>query len=169
MMMVMDAEKVQKVGTLAQQLLKHGMAPDIETAMQQAEHMLLRKQDVPLSATTVQHSQPQPAPQQQEFGIPHPHTDYEMMFRGFERKLENAVREYTTQIQDLKATVGALQAQVGQLKMQRPQPTILEKEKTVPQTTLKTEEKKGNPRVGSWEPGDISIEKFFYSGTNPKG
>ena len=46
---MMDAMKVQQIGKLAADLVSHGQAPDIQTAMMQAEYMLSKDSQIPLN------------------------------------------------------------------------------------------------------------------------
>lgn len=205
-------DKLQKVGKLAGELLTQGIARDSQEALQKAEQILSKEQEIPgnkpfeekKEATETEPSQPpspapepqaqQEAPVQQKPAItaaptpvaaptpkPEPAIDYTMIIQ----KLTEGLTNHRDEIAGLKTTVATLQEEIKKLKQGPPLKQVLQQPKEPEpqetkqaeqkpaetpaqsennQTQLATEEKKANPRSGMWEPGDISIEKIFYSG-----
>lgn len=157
----MDAEKIQKIGKLASELLSHGRAPDIQSAMQQAEQILAKNINVPLSPNQEQGESMQPTanPLQEE-------PEHVTQIRRLQRELENQKRTIT----ELRSTIASMASKFDNVLSklnkieQKQKPVVLEKKEEKPQTQLKTEEKKPNPRSGGWAPGDVAIENIFYSG-----
>lgn len=168
---MMDAMKVQQIGKLAADLVSHGQAPDIQTAMMQAEYMLSKDSQIPLNnqAQMFQQGNQQGVNPQTGFLNPGPSpgdsTDYALEIRRLQRQLEESKRT----IVELKTAVASLTGNMEQLfqklmKVEEKQkPVMLEKTETG-QTHLKQEPVKPNPRVGTWSPGDVAIENIFYSG-----
>ncbi|MBI1970323.1 hypothetical protein HYS47_01105 [Candidatus Woesearchaeota archaeon] len=168
---MMDVDMVQRVGKLAQELLQHGMASDKEEALRLADSYLNKKKDLSDIQRQIA-GKPAQEPQESHTVSMSSSASTVPPFLQQEQSTELKLQlsKTTTQLEKHRLAIVELQEQmklmadeIGRLKT-APQKTYLEKEKEKPQTTLKTEETKQNPRVGGWQPGDISIEKYFYSG-----
>ena len=169
--MVLDAEKIQKIGKLASELLSHGRATDIQDAMRQAEAMLGSTGAIPpnertpvpdpsphLGAAT---NAPAQAAKQQD-----PEYDFKLM------KLQRQMDQQKEMLMALRTTLAGFASKIDNVigkinKLEQQQkPIILEKPKAQPQTTLKPEPKQPHARSGGYSPGDssVSVENIFYSG-----
>jgi len=171
---MMDAMKVQQIGKLAAELVSHGQAPDIQTAMMQAECMLSKDSQIPLNNQAQMFQQgngnSQGVNPQTGFLNPGPSpgdsTDYALEIRRLQRQLEESKRT----VVELKSAVASMMGNMEQIVQklakveEKQKPVMLEKTPETGQTHLKQETVKPNPRVGNWNPGDVAIENIFYSG-----
>ncbi len=172
---MIDTMKVQQIGKLAADLVSHGQAPDIQTAMMQAEYMLSKDSQIPLNNQAQMFQQVNPANSQgvnPQTGFLNPgaspgdSTDYALEIRRLQRQLEESKRT----IVELKSAVASLMGNMEQIAQklmkveEKQKPVMLEKTPETGQTHLKHEPVKPNPRVGTWNPGDVAIENIFYSG-----
>ena len=190
---MIDVEKMQKVNRLAQELMSHGMAGDMEDAFQQANNLINKEQGTLSSSTQQQalHASPTPspaAPQNQE-------SNWFFAVQRLSKQIELQART----VEELKATISSLQSDLLTVKsmqnmraMQATQQAAVsstsvsvsssssslastEEPATKPNSSISNvksgynrpqlaERGSGSPRCGVFTSDDVSIEKFFYSG-----
>lgn len=184
---MIDIEKMQKVNRLAQELLSHGMATDMDDAFRQADGLINKEQGTlqsPSKAPVSYGQQPQapPSPQGED-------GNWFFAMQRLTKQLELQARS----IEELKATISSLQSDLLTVKnMQNmrglqqqapiaqtvasslPQQTSVQQGSPVEQRAPEVKQSynrpqlaakgSGNPRCGVFTSNDVSIEKFFYSG-----
>lgn len=158
----MDVDKMQKINKLAKELFQHGMVPDLEEGTKQAEQMLNKDDQsisdvMKLGERPVQGRAPSPS-----FDVER-EEDVNMQFRD----LRNKVNEQARTIKALADQLNSIKEEMGKLKGMRDARPVMMKEPQQPQTHLRKEDVKKDephPKVGNYDPSDISIEEFFYSG-----
>lgn len=182
---MIDIEKMQKVNRLAQELLSHGMATDMDDAFRQADTLINKEQgtiSTPNRAVSSgQQAQAPPSPQGED-------GNWFFAMQRVTKQLELQARS----IEELKATISSLQSDIATVKSMQhmrglqqtpaaqtaasgaPSPASFQQEPSIerqapemkqsynrPQLAAKGS---GNPRCGVFTSNDVSIEKFFYSG-----
>lgn len=183
---MIDVEKMQKVNRLAQELLSHGMATDMDDAFRQADGLINKEQgtlQTPSKAPTFYAQQAQaPSPQGED-------GNWFFAMQRLTKQLELQARS----IEELKATISSLQSDLLTVKsmqnmrglqQQAPiaqtvtsslsQQSPVQQASSVEQRTPEVKQSynrpqlaakgSGNPRCGVFTSNDVSIEKFFYSG-----
>ena len=175
---MIDVEKMQKVNRLAQELVSHGMATDMDDAFRQAD-TLINKEQGTIPQRTPSASPSSSSPQQAE------DSNWFFALQRLTKQLELQSRT----IEELKATISSLQSDVLTVKsmqnmramqaasqvQQAPSPSFqteeprIEKQVSAPVAQnygrpLLAQKGSGNPRCGVFTSDDVSIEKFFYAG-----
>ena len=153
----MDIKKMQKISELAKELVDKGVYDNLEEATKQAE-VMVNKGDPGISAVLGTQSQEE---SNQENGQTKIYEELKLELR----KLAFQVSEQAKSIAEFKSQLKNILDEINKLKLEKPKP-ILEKESGQEQTKISKEatEKKPHAKVGNYNPGDVSIEKFFYSG-----
>jgi len=169
--MVMDVERIQKVGKLAQELVSHGMADDMQQALKQAEDMLTK---------TTGDEIPQTGSINTASVVPKDQEEYQLKIR----KLLYQMNKHTEEISNLKEQIFQITKDLGDMKKTK---HIIAKPCNNEQTELKTTQPETNPvqesrpaqavqqnnvnsgngnhaRTGAYSSNDVSIEKYFYCG-----
>ena len=172
---MIDIDQIQKVNRLAQELINHGMATDMQDAFSQAQHLISKET---FQGQTVR--SPPYAPQTATVSSSEaPDNNWFLAVQRLTKQLEQQARV----IEELKATISSVQSDVFHIKSIRkapvlstPQPTTTQEIKQEQRQEQKpkvsqgfnrpqlAENGSGNPRSGVFTPNDVSIEKFFYSG-----
>ena len=148
----MDVERLQKINDLALELMKQGLVEDREEAVQRAEDLLRRKDDTSLKDAMAT---------QRTAVVEEPKTSLtsdkiEEILQKNNTFIVKTIKEFQEQISKMQAEINGLRSEV---KIQRTAPA--------PQQKLETPKKEqvDHPRSGNYKDNDVSIEKFFYSGT----
>lgn len=159
----MNIERMQKINELARQLVDQGVYADLMEATKQAE-VMLNKGDSSISSIFGTEKSSEPALQE---NISRQQED-EMKLQL--RKLNYQVNEQSRVISELKAQMSSLLKEIERIKVEPRKATLLERPSGNSQTHLSKEstEKKPHAKVGNYEPENVSVEEFFYSGP-PKG
>lgn len=182
----MDVERVQKINNLALELMKQGLAQDRDEAIKQAE-VILAKGD-----NSLNESLQGGADKMESQGIDRLDLDTgeiraeksEELSNGQIRKIlerntyftVKKMKEYQDKIDGLKKELVELRKELSEIKynvsnISREQP-LKEAVKEKPQKKLETANKgdssKDHPRSGNYANEEVSIEKFFYSGSGSK-
>ncbi len=173
--MVMDIERVQKIGKLAQELVSHGMAEDMTVATKQAEQMMGKTNESIPTAGSSSTSSISPTSTIENTD----NNDNELTLKL--RKMNYQMNEQASEIKNLKEQLFQVTKDLTEMKNTK---HIIEKPCDKPQTTLSPEAEKpaepqvapaqhSNPnnsgqgshaRTGEYKPGDVSVEKYFYCG-----
>ncbi|MCX8147447.1 MAG: hypothetical protein N3D84_03200 [Candidatus Woesearchaeota archaeon] len=166
----MDIERMQRISSLAKELVKRGMCSDIEEATKQAE-IIINKND-PSISTVLATKQGQFHPDEMQ-KKPHNFTREEKMDTETENEMRMQLRKVSYQlneqakvIAELKNQLSSLINEINRLKVERVSRPIMVKEPGKEQTKISQEAVKKEPhaKVGNYSPDEITIEKFFYSG-----
>lgn len=174
----MDIERIQKINTLALDLMRQGLATDREDAVQQAER-IFRSRDSNEDYSSVRQTMKEvqadaqrdqrapnasvlPAEKVQE--ILEQNTKFMVStIKQFQEKIEAMDRE----IADLKTKMTYNRPQASTVS-QSPAPSSASSPASAPAQEIQRGTvkpvSKDHPRSGNYNEGDVSIEKFFYMG-----
>jgi hypothetical protein len=170
----MDIEKMQKINRLSKELVEKGIFSDLQEATKQAE-VMINKNDNSIShvfgtdrgqpvqsAQITKPSQMNQNFQPQQASNPQEEEDIKQMLR----KLSHQASEQAKIISDLKLNVVNIINEINRMKIEPRKPAIMEKTQGHDQTMLNKEatDVKPHARTGNYNPTDVTIEKFFYSG-----
>lgn len=144
--LIMDIDKIQKINEMARELLKHGIVSSMDDAVKQAEECVSKKTEASQLRTDVESDNEKKHSMSLEIN-----------------RLKSKISEQARKIDELEGMLKKANEKITDLEL-RKSSTIMEKDKSQPQTRLVPEEKKPHPRSGNFVPGDVSIEKIFYSG-----
>ncbi|MFC1686751.1 hypothetical protein ACFL0E_00130 [Nanoarchaeota archaeon] len=177
----MDVEKIQKVSELAMDLLKQGLAPDKEAAVEQAEKLLsngdypsLKDSVDPVKEVEVKSDSKEsekPLEQDEIKKILKKNVDFTVKtmkeFQKQIKKVEDFLEGLKTEMQTLSSRTRNLETR-GANGASAPKVEV-KKEDTVPPVQQSMENGSSSapvhPRSGDYVDTDVSIEKFFYSGS----
>ncbi|MBT4651154.1 hypothetical protein HOC13_01380 [Candidatus Woesearchaeota archaeon] len=162
----MNVERIQKINDLALELMKQGLTPDREAAIEQAEKLLSKQDYTSLKETNHDiHTSSQNQEKQQEL------TDEKI-----KDILEKNTLFMVKTIKEFRERLEGMDKKIQELKIiraaPRPQPTPQpvqsnQQAAPVPQPTPPPSAE-NHPRSGNFNDTDVSIEKFFYAGTKPR-
>ncbi|MEM0230637.1 MAG: hypothetical protein QXW00_02225 [Candidatus Woesearchaeota archaeon] len=175
-----DIERVKKVEALAKELMKHGLATDIQDALRQAERSIQVKGDI---KTTISQ---QPA-QQEEKPAPQPDELKELKQQLRQQgeailQLQSKMNEMIGEINKFEKKISEIEAAVNQLSSQPRQAQQMAQTSTPQQQQQVQPNQQGiipssgskrgegatpEVRTGNYKPGDFNISNIFYSG--PRG
>ncbi|MBW2986115.1 hypothetical protein KY333_01975 [Candidatus Woesearchaeota archaeon] len=145
----MDVEKLKKMNELSKELKKHGMADSTSQAFTQAGEMVRDE-------TFKQVIEPNTSSQKTtEFD-----NQYQIM-------LERQNRQIVQEVQALKETIAAMQAEIEMLKADRKAAPMPQQEKPKQEAQTKFPQKsesKEHPKQGGFTPEDVAVDKVFYFG-----
>lgn len=183
----MDVEKLKKVNQLATTLRDKGLADGREEAAMLAGRMNYGQGDSGMEGIFSEPKQEQketpseekiepeqqPAQQMDEKKIINILQNFADQFSKEVNALSDKMREQEQAMQEMAAEIKRMKSQSmqGQQTLQtqqQPQQTQAETQtqSQAQQTQSQPEQKQEKPRSGSYESDDVSIEKFFYFGTN---
>lgn len=145
----MDVDNITKVNKLARDLVEHGVADNMDSAITEAEKILSKKQQVGEIKKSVEEEEVK--------------RSAEELLKEEIRKLNSVMSNQGEIVEKLQEKVSALTREIDDLKS-RQQTPVVEKEPQQEQATLKTEEKKPHPKIGEYDSEDVSVENMFYSG-----
>ena len=171
---MIDIEKLQKVNSLSLELKRHNLAGDMMQATAQAESMIDSNRDMSyIQKETV-------LDQAKRYG-----EDYATV-NAQVRNLQNTVRQQQTIIEELQKRMEQLNFQFNLVKnqqVQQPQRQVQQhtqqnsfaQEAQIQQPTgcqmpgtprpQATQQREAHAKVGNYNPGDVSVDKIFYSGS----
>ena len=170
----MDVEKLQRINTLARELMKHGMAGSMDEAVRMAEEKITGAPEVSniketmsddmIAQTQVSQSADNLAPKEQDM----------IELRKIKSALDsqaNTINNMAGKINEMVTEFNRLNEEINRLKtIQVPSASAAPEKKqakgTQTQFRAQPEEKKeGHARSGNYNSDDVSVEKIFYSGT----
>lgn len=172
----MDVDRIQKINTLALDLMKQGLAQDKEEAINQAEEILSREDYSSLNDAV---------DEVKELNLDEGEKKPELNLGQIKEIMEKntafvvkKMKEIYEQIEGLKNALCVLKKEVDGVRynvanLPKEQP-LREAVKEEPQQRLAekpaeaTKDSSDHPRSGNLDSSAVSIEKFFYSGSNKK-
>jgi len=149
----MDLDQLRKINQLSSELKKHGMAESSTDAYAQAQQIV---ELVP---------KPKPAAAPESVVIeaapvePIAAKQFELEFERVRKAVAEEMDVLRNTINQIIGEVNSIREDISKLSAVQP-PKLKEK-----QAELKTEVRVNHPRQGSWQPGDVDIQKMFYFGT----
>ena len=162
---------MQKINRLSRELVDKGIFSDLQEATRQAE-IMLNKDDASIS-NVMKRDNPN-----SNVIIPNTKREEKQMDMSQEEDLRLQLRKLSTQandqakiISDLKLNVMNIINEINRMKIEPRKPAIIERPRQQAgsdndQTVLNKDatEAKPHARTGNYNPTDVTIEKFFYSG-----
>jgi hypothetical protein len=169
----MDIDRLQKINALAREYVKHGMATSMDEAVRMAEDKFRDAFGERLPNPAAMKAEKQAAQQaaQQASQQPQASSNIDDKSRSVVSELTNIVEAQAKQIELISAKMNEMIKEINDMKEQVEKAS---KPFTVPQTGAdgqtqfkkpQAEAPKNHARTGNYKPGDISVEKFFYSGS----
>jgi len=169
-----DIDKIIKVNNLAKELLTQGRASSRDEAVKMAEQMLSTSVIEP--STKAQHAQSsqQQVAQSAEAAQEQPSQQvsnnnelvekmYDFMKKQFEVYKENIVA-LNSNLNQLKEELQRLKSEIARQKAAEPR---TEQKQDQPQSghpSKEVRDPKSHPRMGNYNPDQVSVEKMFYYG-----
>ncbi len=165
----MDVERIQKINTLALELMRKGLASDRENAVVQAEQ-IYRNTDTQGYASlrdTLNEVKADAAPKRE------PQSTTDLSQDQIKDILEKNTKFLVSTIKDFQEKMGNMEKELESLKSKvryQSIPTAKELIVEAPQQAQtiqrgKPVESTMHPRSGNYKEADVSIEKFFYMGS----
>ncbi len=180
----MDVEKIQKISELAMDLLKQGLATDKESAVEQAEKLLsggdypsLKDSVNPVKEVEIKSDSKElekPLEQDEIKKILKKNVDFTVKTM---KEFQKQIKKVEDFLEGLKNEMQTLSSRTRNLETRgtngSPNSTIkVTKENSVPPVQKSMENGSSatpvHPRSGDYVDNDVSIEKFFYSGSKPQ-
>ncbi|MBS3166539.1 hypothetical protein J4444_05435 [Candidatus Woesearchaeota archaeon] len=167
----MDVERVQKINSLALDLMRQGLANDREDAVTQAEQ-IYRSRDNSEGYPTVKESARFDGSQQ------HNSTESAMPTQKIQEILEQNTKFMVAKIKEFQEKIAFLENEINTMKTKQQVAAVRQQvaqESSAPsqqqerpreQQFASAKETASNmhPRSGNYTDQDVSIEKFFYMG-----
>lgn len=165
---MMDMMQVQKINALALDLMKQGLATARDQAVVMAEQMLARKDYTKLTTQMdgTPTSSPERAHEAQQQASATMNLDQQTIQTILEKNSEFLVKK----IKDFQEQITKLETQVKEMQSQAQSRALI---REVPARNEDNQQKlraaqqapSNHPRSGNFSPGDVSIEKIFYTGS----
>jgi len=146
----MNVEKLKKMNELSKELKKHGMADSTAEAFNQAGDMVREEavKDIIIKSEDTQKSK-------------------DCFDSQYQIMLERQNRQIAQEIQALKETIAAMQAEIEMLKADQKAAPVQQQEKPKQEVQKKfpqKEESKEHPKQGGFTSDDVAVDKVFYFG-----
>ncbi len=172
----MDVERVQKINNLALELMKQGLVQEREEAVKQAEGILAKKDCSSLNEEVKElNLDKEEGKMEEELGKEKVREILEKNTTFIVQKMrenQKQMGEFKEEINKLRSEITVLRGSMSNLKTKQESFALKEVAKEEPQQKLEAKESKSpvedHPRSGSYSDVDVSIEKFFYSGSKSK-
>ncbi|MBI2574259.1 hypothetical protein HYV82_00040 [Candidatus Woesearchaeota archaeon] len=166
----MGIEEVQKINTLAKELLKHHIAESSEDAYTRAEMMV--KGEVPKTEKEDEINKELRLIGLKMNSLYSELVNLQQEFKGFKeevayikRKLQSDAFQGARGAQSVQSETAATAAEeTHAAHTQQPQ----EEQQTTEQPKASGKSPAVRPRTGDYQEKDVTVEKFFYFGTNKK-
>ncbi len=164
----MDVERIQKINNLALDLMKQGLAPDREAAIQQAEKIF--RADRGEFSEMRERMAETPESQEEKQDVADLSQDQvKDILQQNSTFLVKTIKEFQEKINSLEREIKQLRTQMTYNKLPTVKEVISNKEEQVApkigEVHVNNEPPKDHPRVGKYEEEDVSVEKFFYMGS----
>ena len=181
----MDIERIQKINTLALDLVKKGLASSQDEAIEQAEKIFrVRDDDVVFTRSDMQNNSLQVSTndsgafdtttanesvQNNETTSSLGQDQIKDILEKNTNFLVSKIRDFTAKIEDLHQEIALLKREMASSSssMSQMKSHIQENRNSEPHQTPVREQpsqKEDHPRSGGFDDTDVSIEKFFYAG-----
>ncbi len=156
----MDVERIQKVNNLALDLLKKGLVQNREEAVREAEKIFREKaadySDLRETMEEVSR-EANPAPRHQEDLSQEKIRDILQQNTQF---LVKTIQEFQSQMKVMEDELSTVREKLAQLRASPAQ-----EQKTLERADPPLKGPVSHPRSGNYAEEDISVEKFFYTGS----
>lgn len=161
----MDIDHIQKINTLALDLLKQGLAKDRQDAVEQAERAYRsQSQDYKDMRQTMDAVQSEGRPKAPGAEPELPTEKVREILQQNTQFLVKTIKEFQEQLQALKEDVAGVKTNMSnfQLSVAAARNAPQRGEESRPAAGTKVPE--NHPRTGNYKDTEVSIEKFFYAG-----
>lgn len=172
----MDVERIQKINSLAVDLMKQGLAQDREEAVAQAEKIFRSKDDGDYTSLreTMQSARPGSLALDSKTAAvaatPLGADEVKTILEQNTKFLVSKIREFQDKVAALEKEVSSLRTNIISQRMatvHSPAQVIIKPGGDgiqVPREAAAAPKPQSHPRSGNYTEGDVSIEKFFYAG-----
>ena len=170
----MDIDKLQRINTLARELMKHGMAGSMDEAVRMAEEKINGAPEVSrikeamsddmISQTQVSQSSDNLAPKEKDA------IELKKLKSALDSQ-SDMINSMAGKINEMVTEFNKLNQEINRLKtIQVPSTPAVQEKKTQKGTQTQfrpqaEEKKEGHARSGNYNSNDVSVEKIFYSGS----
>lgn len=172
---MMDVERIQKINSLAVDLMRQGLAQDREEAVAQAEKIFRSKDDGDYTSLreTMQNVRPGSLALDSKTAANTPALGADEVKAILEQNtkfLVSKIREFQDKVAALEKEVSSLKTNVISQRMMAassPAQVIIKPGGDgiqVPREAAVAPKPQSHPRSGNYKAEDVSIEKFFYAG-----
>ncbi|MBR9683003.1 hypothetical protein GOV03_00495 [Candidatus Woesearchaeota archaeon] len=176
----MDVDRVQKISNLAEELMKQGLVQERDEAIQQAEK-ILAKEDCSSLNETMEEVQGLNLETGEIKQVAEETLSLDKVKDVMEKNttfMVKKMKEHQEEVEGLKQEIAGLRNELKEIRytpnnlptepavkeVVREEPAAPAEEK--PEATGSSDE--NHPRSGNFNDTDVSIEKFFYSGSKPR-
>ncbi|HLC89072.1 MAG TPA: hypothetical protein VJG49_03470 [Candidatus Nanoarchaeia archaeon] len=164
----MDVERIQKINSLALDLMKKGLASDREDAVRQAE-LVFKNNDQSSNYAEIREMMEKVKPEQRntaQGAVDLPQDKIQEILEKNTQFIVKKMREFQEQIASLEKEVNQLRTQINYQKLPTVREIVAQKEQPpkLGEISNATTVPASHPRSGNYKEGDVSIEKFFYMG-----
>jgi len=160
----MDVDKIQKINSLALELMRQGLASDREDAVKQAEMILSKKDYTNLKETM--HEEKEEIKSELGYDSNRLHEIMEknnafivQKIKSFQEQMDSLKKE----VENLRGSMTTMNRKVSGFG-ENSAPRTESSSSSSSSTPNKQTEIRDHPRVGNFTSGEVSIEKFFYAG-----
>lgn len=172
----MDVERIQKINTLALNLMKQGLASDKEDATQQAEKIYRSRETEDFKKTNEkvnESKQEATRTSDPSGGKDLPQEQIKDILEQNTKFLVKKIQDFQERIAYMEKELDALKVKMNYAKIASPGEVLTTKEavqakngpvKLGEVTDNNENVPKNHPKSGGFAQGDVSIEKFFYMG-----
>jgi len=169
----MDVETIQKINTLALDLMKQGLANSRDDAVAQAEKIyykgsgnetydsIRRNMGDSLSSTNIS---PSSIPSSSSGASDLPHEKVQDILEANTKFLVKTIKEFQEKIAVMEKDIGALRSNQTMYRQQATERAQVTEARPATPVASPTSSAANHPRSGNYKDGDVSIEKFFYMG-----
>lgn len=168
----MDVERIQKINNLALDLVKQGLAPDREQAIQQAEKIYEGKTedyDAIREGMTKVEPEVQAQETRQELQPDLSQDQIKDILEQNTKFLVKKITQFQEQISSMEKEMQTLKSQLAYNKIPSAgqiltKEAVNEEEPASEENPQSKENEEKHPRMGGYSDEDVSVEKFFYMG-----
>ncbi len=171
----MDVERIQKINTLALDLLKQGLAGDREEAVIMAEKIFRNKDGGNATIRETMHEVQRHANQQSGHMSGHTESHNDISQDSMRQAMEQNTKFIVSKFKEIQEKLSSLEHEIAAMKgtmrpsaqtnhpsIQPSNPQLRGSASAPPQNTPSSTA--NHPRSGTFGAADVSIEKFFYMG-----
>ncbi len=164
----MDVERIQKINSLALELMKKGLASDREDAVRQAE-LVFKNNSSESNYAEIRELMEKVRPDQAKSGNETADLSKEKVQEILEKNTQFIVkkmREFQEKMESLEKEVNQLRTQINYQRLPTVKEVVGQNQQQPPKLgEISNVTVPGNhPRSGNYKESDVSIEKFFYMG-----
>ena len=170
----MDVETIQKVNTLALDLMKQGLANSRDDAVAQAEKIYYKgagnetydsiRRNMGDSLSSTNNSMNPSTSSSSSATTDLSKEKVQDILEANTKFLVKTIKEFQEKISVMEKDIGALRSAQTMYRQQAPDRSQVTEARPAASASSPTSSAANHPRSGNYKEGDVSIEKFFYMG-----